>query len=127
MSQRVAETTTDSPSGNWSPAADIDWSRRSSAEADLNVSWAPTEKAALTKPTKTKHNGRFRITSFLQLESRTCLSSAAAKSASPSSHSSFCEEVFSRSEPDWHLPEVRFCSADANSDFFSWVQRHAGE
>src|SRR5438034_4680018 len=40
--------------------------------------------------------GRFRITSFLQLESRTCLSSAAAKSASPSSHSSFCEEVFSR-------------------------------
>jgi hypothetical protein len=23
----------------------------------------------------------------------------------PSSHSSFCEEVFPRSEPDWHLPE----------------------
>src|SRR5713226_9093031 len=102
-------------------------SRRSSAEADLNVSWARAEDAALIKLTKTKHNGRFRITSFLQLESRTCLSSAAAKSASPSSHSSFCEEVFPRAEPDWHLPEVRFCSTDANPDFFNWVQRHAGE
>src|SRR5204863_7266729 len=58
-------------------------------------SWARTDNAALIKLTNTKHNGRFRITSFLQLESRTCLSSAAAKSASPSSHSSFCEEVFS--------------------------------
>jgi hypothetical protein len=28
-----------------------------------------------------------------------------AEGASPSSHSSFCEEVFSRSEPDWRIPE----------------------
>src|SRR5436853_1065758 len=74
---------------------------------------------ALPEEQKTKHNGQFRITSFLQLESRTCLSPAAAESASPSSHSSFCEEVFSRSEPDWHSPEVRVCSTDANSDFLA--------
>lgn len=50
-------------------------------------------------PVKQKHNGRFRITSFLQLESRTCLRRSRAcgnRDASPSSHSSFCEEVFSR-------------------------------
>src|SRR6266480_6132888 len=86
MSNRVAETTTGSAS----------FSGRSE-DVDLTASWARTENAALIKLTNTKHNGRFRITSFLQLESRTCLSSAAAKSASPSSHSSFCEEVFSRS------------------------------
>src|SRR5690349_23530269 len=70
-----------------------------------------------------KHNGRiFRITSFLQLESRTCLLQSRTRGtegASPSSHSPFCEEVFSRSEPDWHLPEVRFCSTNANSAFFT--------
>src|SRR5438067_4863198 len=63
MPERVAETTTGSDSGNSSPSAVV----------ELTVSAARTENAALIKLTKTKHNGRFRITSFLQLESRTCL------------------------------------------------------
>jgi hypothetical protein len=37
------------------------------------ASSARTDVAALITLNKTKHNGRFRITSFLQLESRTCL------------------------------------------------------
>src|SRR6266487_6103203 len=41
---------------------------------------------------KQKHNRRFRIQVSSNSESRTCM----AEAASPSSHSSFCEEVFSR-------------------------------
>src|SRR5947208_6554256 len=43
-------------------------------------------------PGKQKHNRRFRIQVSSNSESRTCM----AEAASPSSHSSFCEEVFSR-------------------------------
>src|SRR5436853_2520616 len=53
---------------------------------------------------KTKHIGQFRITSFLQLR-ESDLFVPPLRDASPSSHSSFYEEVFSRSEPDWRIPE----------------------
>src|SRR5437870_6335034 len=43
-------------------------------------------------PGRQKHNRRFRIQVSSNSESRTCM----AEAASPSSHSSFCEEVFSR-------------------------------
>src|SRR6266567_4795766 len=46
-------------------------------------------------PGKQKHNRRFRIQVSSNSESRTCM----AEAASPSSHSSFCEEVFSRPAP----------------------------
>src|SRR5947209_16258704 len=105
MSNRVAETITGAASGNGSPLGETDV--ESSAWAEL---------PALTRLMKSTHNRRFRITNFLQLESRTCLFPSrirGTEGASPSSHSSFCEEGFPRSEPDWHLPEVRFCSAAA--------------
>src|SRR4030095_310556 len=77
------------------------------------MSCARIEPAAAIKPIKTKHNGRFRITSFLQLESRTCLSRE-SRSASPSSHSSFCEEVFSRSETRTQISKTGSSVALAN-------------
>src|SRR5437660_4441307 len=96
MSVRVAETITGSASASsWSVAV------------DLTASCARTADAALNKLNKTKHNGRFFITSFLQLresdlfpatsdDSKSLLGSRFSEVAgSPSSHSSFCEEVFS--------------------------------
>ena len=50
------------------------------------------ETRALPGQTRTNQTGRFRIQVSSNSESRTCL----AEAASPSSHSSFCEEVFSR-------------------------------
>src|SRR5207249_1551273 len=55
------------------------------------ASCARSEHAALTKLNTTNHIGRFRIQVSSNSESRTCM----AEAASPSSHSSFCEEVFS--------------------------------
>jgi len=37
------------------------------------------------------------------------------QSRSLHSHSSFCEEVFSRSEPDWRIPESVYSEADPKS------------
>src|SRR5437773_4337420 len=82
MSKRVAETTTASDSAVSSRSVDV----------DLTASCARIADAALIKLTITKHIGRFRIPITSNSESRTCM----AEAASPSSHSSFCEEVFSR-------------------------------
>src|SRR5213082_1520937 len=38
----------------------------------------------------------------------------------------FCEEVFSRSEPDWRFP-VSVTAKNADHGCKIWVQRHAGE
>src|SRR5947207_3880129 len=94
MPERVAETTTGSDSGNWSPSAVVDSSRRSSAKAESTMSAARTENAALIKLTKTKHNGRIRITSFLQLESRTCLSPKLRKAHRPALILLFAKKFF---------------------------------
>jgi hypothetical protein len=82
MSKRVAETTTASDSAVSSRSVDV----------DLTASCARIADAALIKLNITKHIGRFRIPITSNSESRTCM----AEAASPSSHSSFCEEVFSR-------------------------------
>src|SRR5438034_10152667 len=49
------------------------------------------ETRALPGQTRTNQTGRFRIQVTSNSESRTCM----AEAASPSSHSSFCAEVFS--------------------------------
>src|SRR2546430_6307277 len=82
ISKRVAETTTGSDSAVFSWSVDV----------DVTASCARSEHAALTKLNTTNHIGRFRIQVSSNSESRTCM----AEAASPSSHSSFCEEVFSR-------------------------------
>src|SRR6184192_4091645 len=56
------------------------------------MSWARAEKAALTKIRI--HNRRFRITSFLQLESRTCLSHATRGAHRPALILLFAKKFF---------------------------------
>jgi hypothetical protein len=48
------------------------------------------------------------------------------QSRSLHSHSSFCEEVFSRAEPDWRIPESVYSERETQ-EVKILVQRHAGE
>jgi hypothetical protein len=80
MSVRVAETTTRSASLALSSDEDV----------DLTASCARSAIVIMSN----KHNGRICITSYLQLR-ESDLFVAQKRDASPSSHSSFCEEVFS--------------------------------
>src|SRR5262249_49182415 len=102
ISKRVAETTTGAASGNWSPLAEIDvvsaaeqtigmraisvamtlfwgaqaaglWCLAARQTLSFRRGAEKCTPAACAPQSKTKHNGRIRITSFLQLESRTCL------------------------------------------------------
>src|ERR1043166_9378601 len=82
-------------------------------------STARTEIAALNKLNQIKHNGRICITSFLQLRESDLFAlwrQSTARAHRPALILLFAKKFF-RSEPDWHLPEVRRYSAKCEPEF----------
>src|SRR5207244_2149663 len=95
MSKRVADTTTGSDSASVDAApCRVSASSKRRGAASTSASCARVAAAPRIR-TKTNQTGRFLITSYLQLR-ESDLFVPPWRDPPPSSHSSFCEEVFSR-------------------------------
>src|SRR5207253_10373939 len=86
MSNRVAETTTASVSTSLG-----DGVGKAPWQKEISGAKASSAHGRACAPRKQNQTGRFRIQVTSNSESRTCM----AEAAPPSSHSAFCEEVFS--------------------------------